>query len=64
MDKNKSYDSLLLIIALPCMTFILAITLLGIAKPIMQGLGSSIYYPNRPAIFPLVPHPPITVGSH
>ena len=59
MDKNKGYDALLLILALPCITFVLAITLLGIAKPIMEGLGSSIYHPDHQITFPLVPHLPI-----
>jgi hypothetical protein len=63
MDKNKGYDALLLIILLPCITFILAITLLGIVKPIMEGLGSSIYHRNHQITFPLVPHAPIPVPS-
>jgi len=61
MDKNKSYDAPLLIIALPCITFILAITLLGIVKPIMEGLGSSIYHTENQATFPLVPPKSILV---
>ncbi|HEY4034023.1 MAG TPA: hypothetical protein VGL94_08695 [Ktedonobacteraceae bacterium] len=60
MDKNKGYDALLLILALPCITFVLAITLLGIAKPIMEGLGSLIYHPDHHITFPLVPHLPIS----
>jgi hypothetical protein len=52
MEEPKGYQTLLLIIALPCITFTLAITLLGIAKPIMQGLGRSIHHQ---ATFPLVP---------
>jgi len=64
MDKNKSYDAPLLIIALPCITFILAITLLGIVKPIMEGLGNSIYHTENQVTFPLVPPKPILVPSH
>ena len=64
MDKNKGSDALLLIVALPCITFILAITLLGIAKPIMEGLGSSIYHTAPQVTFPLVPPKPILVPSH
>jgi len=64
MDKNKGYDTLLLIIALPCIAFVLAITLLGIAKPIMEGLGRSIYPPSHQVIFPLVPHVPVAAPSH
>jgi hypothetical protein len=63
MDITKGYDALLFIILLPCMTFILAITLLGIAKPIMEGLGSAIYHTNHQVAFPLVPHPPILTPS-
>ncbi|HWS84639.1 MAG TPA: hypothetical protein VN207_10310 [Ktedonobacteraceae bacterium] len=63
MDKNKGYDALLLIILLPCITFILAITLLGIVKPIMEGLGSSIYHRDHQITFPLVPRAPIPVPS-
>lgn len=64
MDKNKSYDAPLLIIALPCIAFILAITLLGIVKPIMEGLGSSIYHTENQATLPLVPPKSILVPSH
>lgn len=63
MDKNEGHDALLLIIVLPCITFVLAITLLGIAKPIMEELGSSIYHPGHRVTFPLVPHPPIAGPS-
>lgn len=60
MEEPKGYEALLLIIAFPCITFILAMTLLGIAKPLMQGLGNSIH---PQAIFPLVPHVPLGVLS-
>ncbi len=57
--KNKGHDALFLIACLPCVAFLLAITLLGIIKPIMQTLGSSLYHVNDAPFqrFPLKPTP-------
>lgn len=54
--KNKGYDSLLLIVALPCITFVLAIALLGILEPVVTWLGTSVY--NNSTTFPIVPPKP------
>jgi hypothetical protein len=63
MDQMKGYDALLLIILLPCITFILATVLLAITKPSMEGLGNAIHHPNHQVAFPLVPHVPIPTLS-
>jgi hypothetical protein len=59
MDQIKGSDALLLIVLLPCITFILAVTLLAMAKPSMEGLGNTIHHPDHQVAFPLVPHIPI-----
>jgi hypothetical protein len=62
MDQIKGYDALLLIILLPCITFILAVTLLAMAQLSMEGLGNAIHHPNQQVAFPLVPHAPISTA--
>jgi hypothetical protein len=56
--KNKGSDALVLIVCLPCIAFILVMTLLGIIKPVMAMLADSVYHTSNSIPFQSLPLKP------
>ena len=62
--KNKgSVDSLILIVCLPCVAFVLVITLLGIIKPVLATLGSSVYHASDSSPYQRLPLKPTPTST-
>ncbi len=61
---KQGLDALLLIVFLPVITFVMAITLLGIAAPVMGSLGANVYHSNNNANFLTLPAKPGPRKAH